>query len=95
MIVTLAGIALAPLLPGTIQMLKARAQGRRGTTPLQPYRVLKRLWGKSAVDPEGTGVAYRLAPPGSATTRSCSSACSRSRDSRSRRRPGTPGTASR
>jgi formate hydrogenlyase subunit 4 len=63
MIVTLAGIALAPLLPGTIQMLKARAQGRRGTTPLQPYRVLKRLWGKSAVDPEGTGVAYRLAPP--------------------------------
>ncbi len=58
----LAGVVLAPLLPGTIQTLKARAQGRRGTSPLQPYRVLKRLWGKSTVDPAGTGPVYRLAP---------------------------------
>jgi formate hydrogenlyase subunit 4 len=57
------GVALAPLLPGTIQRLKARLQGRRGTSPLQPYRVLRRLWGKTGVDPEGTGVMYRLAPP--------------------------------
>ena len=52
----LAGVALAPLLPGTIQTLKARLQGRRGPSPLQPYRTLRRLWRKSAVDPEGTGV---------------------------------------
>jgi formate hydrogenlyase subunit 4 len=29
---------------------------------LQPYRELRRLWGKSMVDPEGAGVVYRLAP---------------------------------
>ena len=37
--------------------------GRRGPTPLQPYRELRRLWGKSAVEPEGSGLVYRLAPP--------------------------------
>jgi formate hydrogenlyase subunit 4 len=58
----LAGVALAPLLPGTIQSVKARLQGRRGASPVQPYRVLRRLWRKSAVDPEGTGPIYRLAP---------------------------------
>ena len=61
--VQIGAIALAPLLPGTIQTLKARLQGRRGQSPLQPYRVLRRLWGKSAVEPEGTGVVYRLVPP--------------------------------
>jgi formate hydrogenlyase subunit 4 len=60
--VQVAGIGLAPLLPGSIQALKARVQGRRGTSPLQPYRALRRLWGKSAVDPEGSGAVYRLAP---------------------------------
>jgi formate hydrogenlyase subunit 4 len=59
----LAGIGLAPLLPGLIQALKARLQGRRGPSPLQPYRTLRRLWSRSAVDPEGSGVVYRLAPP--------------------------------
>jgi formate hydrogenlyase subunit 4 len=58
----LAGVALAPLLPGTIQSVKARLQGRRGASPLQPYRVLRRLWSKSAVDVEGTGPVYRAAP---------------------------------
>ena len=62
MIALLASIVLAPLLPGTIQTLKAFAQGRRGASPLQPYRTLRRLWGKSAVDPEGTTAVYRVAP---------------------------------
>ena len=57
------GVALAPLLVGSIQSLKARLQGRRGPSPLQPYRMLGRLWSKSAVDPEETGIVYRLAPP--------------------------------
>jgi formate hydrogenlyase subunit 4 len=61
--VQLAGIVLAPLLPGTIQTVKGRLQGRRGVSPLQPYRVLRRLWGKSAVDVQGAGVIYRTAPP--------------------------------
>jgi formate hydrogenlyase subunit 4 len=57
------GIALAPLLVGLVQHWKARLQGRRGPTPLQPYRELRRLWGKSGVDVAGAGVVYRLAPP--------------------------------
>jgi formate hydrogenlyase subunit 4 len=57
------GLALAPLLPGTIQALKARLQGRRGPSPLQPYRELRRLWGKKTlVDPQPTTLVYRLAP---------------------------------
>jgi formate hydrogenlyase subunit 4 len=56
------GFLVAPLLPGLVQHWKARLQGRRGTTPLQPYRELRRLWSKSAVDPEGTGPVYRFAP---------------------------------
>jgi len=56
------GLVLAPLLLGLIQHWKARLQGRRGPTPLQPYRELRRLWGKTAVDPEGAGPIYRLAP---------------------------------
>src|SRR5207248_7064073 len=49
------GIALAPLLPGLVQHRKGRLQGRRGPTPLQPYRELRRLWRKSAVDVAGAG----------------------------------------
>ena len=56
------GVVLAPLLPGLTQTFKARLQGRRGTSPLQPYRELRRLWSRSMVDPEGTTVLYRVAP---------------------------------
>jgi formate hydrogenlyase subunit 4 len=56
------GFLAAPLLPGLIQHWKARLQGRRGPSPLQPYRELRRLWGKSGVEPEGSGLVYRLAP---------------------------------
>jgi len=56
------GIVLAPLLPGLVQLGKARLQGRRGPSPLQPYRELRRLWSKSTVAPEGASVVYRLAP---------------------------------
>ena len=55
-------VVLAPLLPGLVQQAKGRLQGRRGPSPLQPYRELRRLWGKSAVEPEGTTLVYRLAP---------------------------------
>jgi formate hydrogenlyase subunit 4 len=62
------GIALAPLLSGLVQHWKARLQGRRGPTPVQPYRELRRLWGKSAVSVEGGSAVYRLAPPAVAAT---------------------------
>ncbi|MFT3863404.1 MAG: NADH-quinone oxidoreductase subunit H [Solirubrobacterales bacterium] len=58
----LGGVALGPLLVGAVQSAKARLQGRRGPSPLQPYRDLRRLWGKSAADPQPTTVVYRLAP---------------------------------
>lgn len=61
-LIQVAGIALCPLLPGFIQNLKARLQGRRGSSILQPYRELRRLWKKSSVDPAGSGVVYRSAP---------------------------------
>jgi formate hydrogenlyase subunit 4 len=61
-IIQVAGIVLAPLLVGSIQTLKARMQGRRGPSVLQPYRTLRRLWSKSAIDPVGSGLVYRLAP---------------------------------
>ena len=67
----LAGAILAPLLPGLIQALKALLQGRRGPSVLQPYRELRRLWGKSAVAPEGTTVLYRLAPSVVAAAMGC------------------------
>ncbi|HVV59545.1 MAG TPA: NADH-quinone oxidoreductase subunit H [Gaiellaceae bacterium] len=56
------GVALAPLLPGLVQHLKGRLQGRRGPSPLQPYRELRRLWRKSVVDPEGTTALFKAAP---------------------------------
>jgi formate hydrogenlyase subunit 4 len=56
------GFLLAPLLPGLIQHWKARLQGRRGPSPIQPYRELQRLWGKSSVTVEGASVVYRVAP---------------------------------
>lgn len=56
------GLALAPLLPGLVQHWKARLQGRRGPSPLQPYRELARLWSRSSIDVEGTSIVYRLAP---------------------------------
>ena len=56
------GLVLAPLLPGLVQHWKARLQGRRGPSPWQPFRELRRLWSRSTVDVEGTTPVYRLAP---------------------------------
>jgi formate hydrogenlyase subunit 4 len=61
-VLAVAGLALAPLLPGVIQQQKARLQGRVGTSALQPYRDLRRLWGKTVVQPVGTTLVYVLAP---------------------------------
>ncbi len=57
------GVTLSPLLPGLVQTAKGRLQGRRGPSPVQPYRELRRLWGRSRVAPEPRSVVYDLAPP--------------------------------
>lgn len=62
MVQVVGGVAAAPLLVGLTQQGKALLQGRRGPGPLQPYRELRRLWGKSAVDVDGSTIVYRLAP---------------------------------
>jgi formate hydrogenlyase subunit 4 len=56
------GVLGAPAIVGLIQRLKARLEGRRGPSVLQPYRELRRLWGKSGVDPEPHTFVYRLTP---------------------------------
>ena len=60
--VMVTSLALAPVLPGAIQQQKARLQGRVGTSALQPYRDLRRLWRKAVVQPIGTTIVYILAP---------------------------------
>jgi formate hydrogenlyase subunit 4 len=59
----LGGIGLSPLIPGLVQHLKGRLQGRPGPSPLQPYRELRRLWRKSGVAPLPRTLIYELAPP--------------------------------
>jgi formate hydrogenlyase subunit 4 len=56
------GVLGAPAIVGLIQHLKARLQGRRGPSVLQPYRELRRLWGKSGVTPEPHTFIYTVAP---------------------------------
>jgi formate hydrogenlyase subunit 4 len=63
-----AGVVGAPLLPGVVQSAKAALQGRRGPGPLQPYRELRRFWGKSTVTVQGTTHVYRAAPAVTAAT---------------------------
>ena len=55
-------VILAPLLPGFIQTAVARLQGRRGPDPLQPYRDLRRLWGRSRISPLPRSAIYELTP---------------------------------
>lgn len=61
-LIQVAGLAGAPVMVGLIQQLKARLQGRRGPTLVQPYRELRRLWRKSGVAPEPRTIVYVLAP---------------------------------
>lgn len=60
--VQIAGLALAPVLPGIVQQVKAKLQGRPGPSPIQPYRELRRLWRKGVVNVDGSTFIYRLAP---------------------------------
>ena len=48
--------------PAWSSTVKARLQGRRGPTPLQPYREFRRLWGKSSIDVEGDDGVVPAAP---------------------------------
>jgi formate hydrogenlyase subunit 4 len=55
-------LALAPLLPGLINRVKAWAAGRRGPPVLQLYYDLARLWRKSVVMSELASPAFIFGP---------------------------------
>ena len=56
-------VLVAPLLQGVMRSIRAKLQGRPGPSPLQPYRDVRKLWGKEAVLPAGSS-AIVLAAPG-------------------------------
>ena len=62
MVQTLLVVALAPLLTGYVRFVKARLNGRRGPSPLQPYRDLYRLVQKEAVVAHSASWIFRAAP---------------------------------
>jgi len=55
-------LAVAPLLAGTMKRTKARFQGRRGPTLVQPYRDLAKWWSKRPLASSTTGPVARHAP---------------------------------
>lgn len=55
-------LALAPLLVGWVRLVKARVAGRRGPSPLQPYRDLRKLFGKETIVAHTASWLFRVAP---------------------------------
>lgn len=55
-------LAAAPLLAGMVRLAKARLVGRRGPSPIQPYRDLLRLLRKEAVVAENASWLFRVTP---------------------------------
>ena len=55
-------VALAPLVTGWVRLVKARLNGRRGPSPLQPYRDLFRLLQKESVVAHSASWVFRAAP---------------------------------
>lgn len=55
-------LVLAPLLTGIVRLVKARLMGRRGPSPIQPYRDLMRLLRKEAVLAENASWLFRVTP---------------------------------
>ena len=55
-------LGLAPLLTGLVRKVKARLQRRQGPPLLQPYRDLRRLFGKDVVMAANASWLFRGAP---------------------------------
>ncbi len=55
-------VILAPAVVGLVRKMKARLQRRIGPPILQPYRDLRRLFGKEVVLPENASWLFRVAP---------------------------------
>ncbi|MBW6511595.1 MAG: NADH-quinone oxidoreductase subunit H [Desulfuromonadaceae bacterium] len=59
---TLVFIGAAPFFSGWVKWSKCKLQNRRGAPPWQPYRDLKKLFGKEIVLPQNASPIFRLAP---------------------------------
>ena len=55
-------LGLAPAFAGWVKVLKCRAQGRTAPGILQPYRDIRRLFGKDIVLAENASWVFRLTP---------------------------------
>jgi formate hydrogenlyase subunit 4 len=55
-------LAVSPALTGIVRKMKARLQRRAGPSIFQPYRDLRRLFGKDAVIADSTSWLFRAAP---------------------------------
>jgi formate hydrogenlyase subunit 4 len=55
-------VALAPLVTGWVRFVKSRLNGRRGASPLQPYRDVYRLLQKEAIVAHSASWVFRAAP---------------------------------
>jgi len=55
-------LGCAPLLQGIIKQLKARLQYRRGPSVWQPYRDLRKWWGKTAIESDTASALTEAAP---------------------------------
>jgi formate hydrogenlyase subunit 4 len=55
-------VALAPLVTGLVRWVKARALGRAGPVPWQPYRDLRRLMRKTPIAAETSSPLYTAVP---------------------------------
>lgn len=55
-------VAAAPLLMGWVNQCRAWLQNRRGSGPLQPYRLLRKLFHKDAAIASQASPLFRLAP---------------------------------
>jgi len=55
-------VAVAPLLVGTMRLVRARLEGRVGAPVVQPWRDLRKLLGKERMVSEHTGWVFSVAP---------------------------------
>ncbi|MFI9387738.1 respiratory chain complex I subunit 1 family protein [Kutzneria sp. NPDC052558] len=55
-------VAGSPVLVGVMRQVRARLEGRAGAGIGQPWRDLRKLFGKEPITPRGTSEVFRLAP---------------------------------
>jgi formate hydrogenlyase subunit 4 len=55
-------VAGSPVLVGMMRQVRAKLEGRAGPGVMQPWRDLRKLFGKERITPRGTSEVFRVAP---------------------------------